>query len=136
MQKVWALIGSAVFLGIAPGTILVLIPWSITAFRLQPAFFGLLMLPYLRALLIVAGVVPLLNSFLQFALKGLGTPAPIAPPSRLVVSGFYRYVRNPIYVALVIALLGETLLLGDTRLLVLAAVFWLGFHFVVVFYEE
>src|SRR5262245_33445540 len=56
---------------------------------------------------------------------GLGTPAPIAPPTNLVVTGFYRRVRNPIYVALLIILLGEALLFGDERVTAWGVLFWL-----------
>src|SRR6516165_9894746 len=59
---------------------------------------------------IVAGVPGVLDSFARFALQGLGTPAPIAPPRNLVVSGLYRYVRNPIYVAVVAVILGQAVL--------------------------
>jgi hypothetical protein len=55
----------------------------------------------------IAGVPGLLDSFARFALEGLGTPAPIAPPRNLVVSGLYRYMRNPIYFAVVAVILGQ-----------------------------
>jgi len=49
--------------------------------------------------------------------KADGTPVPVASPPRLVVSGFYRYVRNPIYVGFLIILVGQTLLFGTLGLL-------------------
>lgn len=58
------------------------------------------------------------------------------PPERLVVFGFYRRVRHPMYVAVTALILGQALLLGDVRLLVLAAVVWLTFHLFVLLYEE
>ncbi|HEX7927602.1 MAG TPA: isoprenylcysteine carboxylmethyltransferase family protein, partial [bacterium] len=67
---------------------------------------------------------------------GLGTPAPIAPPQHLVVTGLFRYVRNPIYVALIALILGQALLFGDQRLLVYGGLMWLGFHVFVLAYEE
>src|SRR4029453_7431785 len=76
------------------------------------------------------------DAFARFALQGLGTPAPIAPPRNLVVTGLYRYVRNPIYVALVAIILGQAVLMGDRRLIVYAALWWLVFHVAVVAYEE
>src|SRR5262249_34475035 len=75
--------------------------------------------------LIVLGLLPLLSSFARFAWDGLGTPAPIAPPTNLVVTGFYRRVRNPIYAALLIILLGEALLFGDERVAAWGVLFWL-----------
>ncbi len=56
------------------------------------------------------GVAGLVECFGRFALKGHGTPAPIAPPENLVVSGLYRHVRNPMYVAVVCAIVGQALL--------------------------
>jgi protein-S-isoprenylcysteine O-methyltransferase Ste14 len=86
--------------------------------------------------LAAAGTVPLLDSFLRFALEGLGTPAPVAPPQRLVVSGFYRHVRNPMYVGVVTMILGQGLFFADVRILAYAAIVWLAFYAFVVGYEE
>src|SRR5258707_15743042 len=73
-------------------------------------------------LLIAAGLPGLIDSFARFALQGLGTPAPIAPPQKLVVTGLYRYVRNPMYVAVVAVILGQGILFGDWRLLIYGGV--------------
>jgi protein-S-isoprenylcysteine O-methyltransferase Ste14 len=86
--------------------------------------------------LIIVGVPGLVDSFARFALEGLGTPAPIAPPQKLVVTGLYRYVRNPIYIAVVAVILGQALLFGDGRLLWYGALLWLFFHVWVVMIEE
>src|SRR5262245_50976543 len=86
--------------------------------------------------LIAAGLAGLVESFARFALQGLGTPAPIAPTRHLVVTGLYRYVRNPIYVALVALVLGQAILLGDWRLIAYAALIWVTCHLFVVGYEE
>jgi protein-S-isoprenylcysteine O-methyltransferase Ste14 len=85
----------------------------------------------------IAGFVPWsLTRWRIGAWDGLGTPAPIAPPANLVVTGFYRRVRNPIYVALLIILLGEALLFGDERVAAWGVLFWLFTFAVVVIYEE
>ncbi len=78
----------------------------------------------------------LLDSFARFAIQGLGTPAPVLPPRRLVVTGLYRYVRNPMYLAVVSIVIGQGLLLGSTRVLVYGTLLWLAFHVFVVAYEE
>jgi len=88
------------------------------------------------ALLIAAGITILLESFGRFALEGIGTPAPIFPPRRLVVTGFYRYVRNPMYVAATSLLLGQALLLGDIRILAYAMFALLATNLFVLTYEE
>lgn len=106
-------------------------------FRSDSNFNGLLELTrVIGVILILAGVPGLVDSFARFALQGLGTPAPIAPTRNLVVTGLYRYVRNPIYVAVVAIVLGQAVLLGDWRLIVYGALFWLAFHLFVVAYEE
>ncbi len=71
-------------------------------------------------LLIGGGLIPIANSFLEFFKAG-GTPVPVASPPRLVVSGFYRYVRNPIYVGFLAVLVGQALLFGSAGLLKYAA---------------
>jgi protein-S-isoprenylcysteine O-methyltransferase Ste14 len=86
-------------------------------------------------LLIGAGLVPIVQAFIEF-IKADGTPVPPASPPRLVVSGFYRYVRNPIYVGFVIILLGEALLFGSAGLLEYTAVAWGIGAAAVRFYEE
>ena len=66
----------------------------------------------------------------------LGTPAPVFPTRRLVVTGLYRYVRNPMYVTVVITIIGQGLILGNLRLLEYSAVVWLPAHLFVLVYEE
>jgi len=136
MRRFWASLGSLVFFIIAPGTILGLIPWSLTHWHIGPPFLGIEVLRWVGVALIVLGLLPLLSSFARFAWDGLGTPAPIAPPTRLVVTGFYRRVRNPIYVALLVILLGEALLFGDERVAVWGVLFWMFTFAVVVIVEE
>lgn len=86
-------------------------------------------------LLICAGLVPIVQSFVEFV-RADGTPVPVASPTRLVVSGFYRYVRNPIYVGFLAMLIGEVLLFGSPGLLKYTAVAWLIGAAAVRFYEE
>src|SRR5262245_15449985 len=100
VQRTIAVLGSAVFFVVAPCTVAGLVPWSITGWQLQPPFLDLELTRGLGAIMILAGVPGLVDAFARFALQGLGTPAPIAPTRNLVVTGLYRYVRNPIYVAM------------------------------------
>ena len=136
MRRFWAALGSLLFFAIAPGTLLGLIPWSITGWRLRPAFWGIDAFRLGGAALLLLGLVLLAESFARIVWKGFGTPAPIAPPTRLVMTGFYRRVRNPIYVGLVTFVLGEALVLGDDSLFVYAAILWLFFHLWVLAIEE
>ena len=95
MTRLWASLGSLVFFILAPGTIAGFVPWWLTRWRIGPPFFGIDALRWVGAALIVLGLLPLFSSFARFAWDGLGTPAPIAPPTNLVVTGFYRRVRKP-----------------------------------------
>lgn len=88
------------------------------------------------AALVIVGLASLVESFVRFALVGLGTPAPIAPPTRLVVSGQYRHVRNPMYLAILAVLVGQSFLLGSAELLVYAVLVGLVFHAWVLLHEE
>jgi protein-S-isoprenylcysteine O-methyltransferase Ste14 len=135
-QRTSAVLGSAVFFVVAPCTLAGLIPWLITGWQLQQPFLGLELTRSMGAVIILAGVLVLGDAFARFALQGLGTPAPIAPPRNLVVTGLYRYVRNPIFVALVAIILGQAVLMGDWHLIVYGALLWLAFHVQVVAYEE
>jgi protein-S-isoprenylcysteine O-methyltransferase Ste14 len=136
MTRRWALIGSLAFLVLAPGVTAGLVPWWISRWRMQPPLLGLGVTRGLGAVLVAAGIAGLLDSFARFALRGRGTPAPILPTEHLVVSGLYRYVRNPMYVAVMSVVLGQALLLGDPRLLGYGALLWLVFHLFVIGYEE
>jgi protein-S-isoprenylcysteine O-methyltransferase Ste14 len=75
------------------------------------------------ALLLAAGAIVVVSAFVRFVVEGLGTPAPVAPTERLVVGGLYRWVRNPMYVAVTAMIVGQALLLGQPVLLAWAAVF-------------
>jgi protein-S-isoprenylcysteine O-methyltransferase Ste14 len=136
MRKILALAGSLLFFLVAPGTVAGVVPWLITQGRLEPPFLGFPILRPIGVVLIALGLIPLIESFARFALKGLGTPAPILPTRHLVVTGFYRYVRNPMYVGVVTIILGEALLVSDTYLLAYAACAWLAMHLFVISYEE
>ena len=87
-------------------------------------------------IVLVAGVIVLVGAFARFVMEGLGTPAPVAAPERLVVGGVYRYVRNPMYVAILAAIVGQALILGRLALVVYATLLWLITAAFVRFYEE
>jgi protein-S-isoprenylcysteine O-methyltransferase Ste14 len=73
----------------------------------KPVLFGLLVLRLAGGVLIALGVIGLLDSFARFAVHGVGTPVPVFPTRRLVATGLYRYVRNPMYIAVVSTILGQ-----------------------------
>lgn len=136
MKRLPAIVGTGLFLLLAPGTVAGLVPWWITRWRMQSPLLGFSGFRVIGALMIAAGIAIVLDSFARFALQGLGTPAPVLPTRHLVVSGLYQYVRNPIYVGVLWVVLGQGMLLGDGRLLVYGVLLWLGFHVFIVGYEE
>jgi protein-S-isoprenylcysteine O-methyltransferase Ste14 len=136
VQRTTAILGSALFFVVAPCVLAGLVPWWITRWQFRPALFGLDLTRVIGVLFILTGVPGLMDSFARFALQGLGTPAPIAPTRSLVVTGLYRYVRNPMYVAVVAVIMGQAVLFGDWRLIAYGALFWLACHVFVVTYEE
>ncbi len=125
MRKFLAAGGTAIFFALAPGSVAGLIPFWLTGWRIRrPQLLpprASLPLRVAGAILLVTGAVVLVQAFVRFVVEGIGTPAPVAPTERLVVGGLYRYVRNPMYVAVVAAILGQALLLGQPVLLLWAA---------------
>ena len=82
------------------------------------------------------GSLVVLSCFWDFTFKGRGTPVPSDPPRELVVTGFYHYVRNPIYVAVLLIFLGHFLWFGYWALLTYTVMAFIGVHVFVVLYEE
>jgi protein-S-isoprenylcysteine O-methyltransferase Ste14 len=135
MKVLPAAVGSAAFFVVAPGTVLGVIPWLITHWELPHFSAAGRLSQGIGLLLIGAGLIPLAHAFVQFAKAG-GTPAPIAPTERLVVTGFHRFVRNPIYVALIAVVLGQALFFASLGLVVYAVVIWVVTASFVRIYEE
>jgi len=129
-------LGSFAFLVLAPGGVAGLMPWLITHWRPLPPGDGLAALRWTGLILIAAGLVVVLDAFARFALEGLGTPAPVAPTRTLVVSGFYRFVRNPMYVAVTALIVGQAVLFASWGVALYGIVIAAAFHTFVRLYEE
>ena len=129
-----AVLGSAAFLVLAPGVAAGLLPALITGWEVDDS------LPeVIRALGVALGGIGLaflLHAFSRFALEGLGTPAPVAPTERLVVGGAYRYVRNPMYLAVLSVVAGQALFFGSAALAIYGGVLAITFVAFVRLYEE
>ena len=133
MRASRAAVGSAAFFVVAPGTVVGLVPWALTGWRVDDSWpVGVRVL---GGVLVLAGLVPLVDAFVRFARAG-GTPAPVAPTEHLVVSGFNRFVRNPMYVGVVTMIVGQGLLLGRVPVLVYALAVWATTAAFVRWYEE
>lgn len=120
---------------VAPGVAAGLVPWLITGWSVDDAL-AWLPLQIAGGLLIAAGVAVLLHAFARFVVEGVGTPAPVAPTEKLVVGGLYRFVRNPMYVAVASTIIGQALVLGRPVLLAYAALFMATVATFVHLYEE
>ena len=136
IRRILAIVGSTIFLVLAPGFVAGMVPWWISHWRVEAALLGLPTLRFLGGVLLALGAVGILDSFGRFAIQGIGTPAPVFPTRHLVITGLYRYVRNPIYVAVVSTILGQGLIFGNVRLLEYGGLVWLFFHLSVLIYEE
>jgi protein-S-isoprenylcysteine O-methyltransferase Ste14 len=135
MRKSTAAVGSAAFFVLAPGIVAGLIPYWLSGWQVRDPPVG--WLPLIVGLaLVVAGAGVLISAFVRFVVEGGGTPAPVAPTEHLVVGGFYRYVRNPMYLAVVAIILGQALALGHRTLLGYGIAVWIVFAAFVTLYEE
>jgi protein-S-isoprenylcysteine O-methyltransferase Ste14 len=121
---------------LAPGVVAGLVPWWLTGWRFREPLPYWLPLRLVGAVLVVAGVGVLLYAFVQFVTEGIGTPAPIAPTKGLVVGGLYRYVRNPMYLAVLSTIAGQALILGQFVLWIYALAVAVAFVAFVRGYEE
>lgn len=124
-----------VFTVVVPGTFGVYIPMAIArATGARAGGVGIFWL--LGFALLMAGMLIYLICVMEFGIMGRGTPAPIDAPRRLVVTGLYRYVRNPMYIGVLAVVLGWTFLARSLELLGYAALLALVFHLFIRFYEE
>jgi protein-S-isoprenylcysteine O-methyltransferase Ste14 len=132
-RSVGPILKTLLFMILVPGTVFLLVPYLLLAKNVpRPAGW----VNWLAIVPCVVGALILLNCAWDFAVVGQGTPAPIDPPKSVVVSGFYRFVRNPMYVGVELVLWGEALLFSSTSLLLYALLFGIGFHVFVLAYEE
>jgi len=133
VSKLPVTLGNAVSVIAGPGVMAVVVPWLLTGWRTShpPR-----VLVGIGAFLALVGATVLLRAAFRFLVEGRGTLAPIAPPEQLVVGGLYRYVRNPMYIAVVSVIVGESLALGRAVLVVWAGGFLFATVAFVRFYEE
>ena len=124
---------SFLFFIFAPGMVAGLIPLGLLqkGLQLQTGLWKYAAIP-----LWVTGLAVLLWCFWDFLVKGKGTPAPIDPPKELVVSGLYKYVRNPMYDGVLLVIFGHFLWFGYMGMLFYAVVVWIAFNLFVRLYEE
>lgn len=136
MRRPTAAAGSALFFAIAPGVVAGLVPWWLTRWRVHGPLAHWAPVRVTGLIILILGAIVLVQAFARFVAEGHGTPAPVAPTDRLVIGGLYRHVRNPMYLAVVAAITGQALALGQPILLGYAAVVWVITAAFARWYEE
>ena len=122
------------FMLLVPGIFLGCVPiWSMAA---DTALFSFGVFRWLAIPFWLAGAMVMLWCAWDFTFKGRGTPAPIDPPKELVITGLYRYVRNPMYVGALILLGGYIFWFPSRAIIAFPIVFFIDFHLFVLAYEE
>jgi protein-S-isoprenylcysteine O-methyltransferase Ste14 len=119
-----------------PGTVAGYIPYRILAPVTIPGLDEWSWTHYVGSGAVAAGASILLLCIWEFAHRGRGTLAPFDEPRRLVVQGLYRYVRNPMYVGVVLILLGESSFFWSSPLLVYTTLFFVAFNVFIMGFEE
>src|SRR5258708_3820782 len=116
-----------------PGTVLGLVPYWLLGGLPRPEHGPL---TWLGILMMLLGAAAYFRCAWEFAVRGLGTPAPIAPTKFLVTTALHRYVRNPMYLGVLGVLLGEAATFRALVLLEYAAFCFAAVYLFVLFYEE
>jgi protein-S-isoprenylcysteine O-methyltransferase Ste14 len=125
---------SAFFAAIGPGTVLAWGPlWILSS---TDERFNLGAARWIGVPVLAFGVSALLSCVWEFGRRGRGTLAAIDAPRFVVRGGLYRYVRNPMYVSVATALLGEVILFQSPWLSAWTAAFVTASAVFVVTYEE
>jgi protein-S-isoprenylcysteine O-methyltransferase Ste14 len=134
--QLWTSFKTLIFTILVPGTVTILIPFKLLSAR--PGAGHPLPFPIqcLGALAMVLGGLFGAWCLWLFTFEGKGTPAPIDPPKNLVVTGPYRFTRNPMYFAITTILLGESAFFGSGTLLIYTGLCFAGFNLFIRFYEE
>lgn len=122
MRQVTAVAGGVAYFLAVPAVLGGLVPWAITDWRIHSSSMALRVI---AAVTICVGLVPLVSAFVEFVRAG-GTSSPTAAPDRLVVAGFNRYVRNPMYIGVLLIILGQASLFTSTALAIYGALFWVS----------
>jgi len=131
------LLRNLLFTILQPGLVAGLIPYLLIRGSIKFAFEkSLRSWQFLSILVFIIGVYLMLDCILRFAFKGRGTLSPADPTKKLVISGWYRYSRNPMYVGVMLILLGEAMFFNSTSLWIYAALVMTAFTIFVVFVEE
>ena len=128
------LLKTALFTVFVPGTVAGYVPWRLRGHS-SIATRGVEEATAI-AVIVVGVLIYLYTAFWGFAWTGGGTPAPIAPTKTLVVRGLHRFVRNPMYLGVLLAIAGQAWLFRSRDTFIYLLCLWVGFHLFVLLYEE
>jgi protein-S-isoprenylcysteine O-methyltransferase Ste14 len=132
-RRFWAILNTILFTIFVPGTVAILIPRWLMGGYVRPLND---LWTWVGCLLFLCGSAIYLRCAWEFAVHGLGTPAPIAPTQFLVTTALHRYVRNPMYLGVALAIVGQAIIFRSLHVAEYALVMLLIAHFFVVLYEE
>lgn len=132
-RRFWAILNTILFTIFVPGTVAILIPRWLMGGYARPLND---LWAWVGYLLFLCGSAVYFRCAWEFAVHGLGTPAPIAPTQFLVTTALHRYVRNPMYLGVALAIVGQAIIFRSLHVAEYALVMLLIAHFFVVLYEE
>ncbi len=132
-QRFWPIVNTAIFTSVVPGTVAIIVPrWLLGGYGpLRNGFF-----PWLGGIVLCIGSVIYFRCAWEFAARGLGTPAPIAPTQFLVTTALHQYVRNPMYIGVALVIVGQAIMFQSVHVAIYALLMLLAAHVFVVLYEE
>jgi len=120
-----------------PGIVAGLIPFWIVEDKVKQSFsHSLQFYHYAGGLAFLIGLVTMLACIISFGVKGKGTLSPADPTKKLVATGFYKFSRNPMYIGVILILIGEAIFFQSTPLWIYAAFIFLAFNTFIVLVEE
>jgi protein-S-isoprenylcysteine O-methyltransferase Ste14 len=131
-MPVW--LRAVLFVVVVPGAVSGWLPWYVAG--APSPIWGASHGAWRLGALLVVGWVVLLWCARDFAPRGRGTPGPWDAPRELVITGLYRFSRNPMYVAVLTAILGQAIWFHSRQVTWYAIVVAIAFNFMVVLYEE
>ena len=133
--RIFNIVKTLIFIVLMGGTIMVLIPIKLLSssykLNLEIGF-----LRYFGLIPVLLGIIICLWCWREFIIKGKGTPTPYDPPKELVVSGLYKFTRNPMYIGIIFVLFGEALFSESVLLLFYTGSIFFIFHIWILITEE
>lgn len=134
----WSLVLRNLFFTILqPGMVAGLIPYWIAGSPGTGTFKNnLSSFQYIAIFIFAAGIAILFYCISMFAVKGKGTLSPADPTKKLVVSGLYKFSRNPMYIGVMLMLIGEAIFFNSGGLWIYTSIVFIAFNLFIVLHEE